>query len=547
MDLESAREFEIFKRELLLAPRQVKVRLLERIEEFLKEVSPDKTYPFDYIVFRVTGRRPEEPSGFLMTASEVEVTLSKVLEEVGQAVTVYAESIDEPICTIDELAARWEVSPITVMRWRRAGLPGRLFRFGRSRRKIGVRQSLAAKFETERARLIRLARVRRRLSDEERIAVTEEALVSLAREEQPGLILMRLADTYCIRQSLLERFFASAARENPSLAALTRAGISQRDSEAIYRKIAGGASVESVAGEYGRTAENTRRIYARGRLRRLLRRPIKVVVAEEFSDSGAHDRIMKCEVEDAAGAHDAGHPEEAAVYLEGISSLPLLSRAEEVALFRKYNYLKYMARELRSRLDARRPDHAAMDEVDELLKEAERVRDHIVRSNLRLVMAIAKRHFGRKTSFPALVSDGNMALLDAVETFDYSRGNRFSTYAGWAIVRRFARTVPEENYRIACVDQEILDVTARVEIDFTALKPAAIVNGIAKALSRLPERERVILENRFGLGRKGRAHTLAEVGALLGVTKERIRQIEIQALKHLKKIVEATSPELVPE
>ena len=86
---------------------------------------------------------------------------------------------------------------------------------------------------------------------------------------------------------------------------------------------------------------------------------------------------------------------------------------------------------------------AIMDQIDELYEGAVLVKNKIVQSNLRLVVSIAKRHVASTDDFFALVSDGNMSLIRAVEKFDYSRGNKFSTYASWAIMKNFARTIPE--------------------------------------------------------------------------------------------------------
>src|SRR5205814_8658745 len=111
------------------------------------------------------------------------------------------------------------------------------------------------------------------------------------------------------------------------------------------------------------------------------------------------------------------------------------------------NYLKHLAARLRDRID---PDDARardLDEVERLQAEALAVKNQIIRSNLRLVVSIAKRHMGTTNNFFELVSDGNMSLIRAVEKFDFSRGNKFSTYASWAIMKNFARTIPEENYR----------------------------------------------------------------------------------------------------
>ena len=539
-------EFVILKRQLLLAPRQVRVRMLERIEGLLAEIEPSRTYPFDYISYRIMDHRPVELTDISFSYDEVERELAALVEEVGGTVSVRADSVEEPVLTVDDLAARWRVSTVTVMRWRREGLGGRLFRFGAGRR-IGVRASLAERFEARHRDLIRRSRASRKLTEEERRALIEEALVALAREELPVAILASLADKFGLPQAGIEKMLWSEAQANPALKALSPASISERESRLIYREVEAGASVEEVAAKYGRTGERVRQVHAAGRAGALLKRRIKVIWSSEFADAEAAEHILEAgaPAQRTAEASEAD-PEELPVYLRGAAGMPLLTREDETGLFRKYNYIKYLAKELREKLDAENPDVTRMDRIEALMAEAEKIRDHIVCSNLRLVMAIAKRHYGKKTSFPALISDGNVALMDAVETFDYARGNRFSTYAGWAIVRRFARTVPEENYRFTTVETEVLDVAAKVEVDYLATKPAVVVAGIARALSGLPERERVVLESRFGLGGREHASTLAEIGALFGVTKERIRQIESQALARLKHIIEADAPELCP-
>src|SRR5262249_33154192 len=113
----------------------------------------------------------------------------------------------------------------------------------------------------------------------------------------------------------------------------------------------------------------------------------------------------------------------------------------------KMNYLKYRADRLREALDPARPRAADLDEVERLQEEALAVKNQIIRANLRLVVSIAKRYVGPGHDLFELVSDGNMSLLRAVEKFDYARGNKFSTYASWAITKNFARSIPEEKHR----------------------------------------------------------------------------------------------------
>src|SRR5262249_14679004 len=123
---------------------------------------------------------------------------------------------------------------------------------------------------------------------------------------------------------------------------------------------------------------------------------------------------------------------------------PLLSREQEAHLFRKMNYLKYRAAKLREALDPARARTADLDEYERLQGEALAVKNQIIRANLRLVVSIAKKRVGTTNNFFELVSDGNMSLIRAVEKFDFARGFKFSTYASWAIMKNFARSIPEE-------------------------------------------------------------------------------------------------------
>src|SRR5260221_239987 len=125
----------------------------------------------------------------------------------------------------------------------------------------------------------------------------------------------------------------------------------------------------------------------------------------------------------------------------------VLSREQEVHLFRKMNYLKFRAYKLREAIDPARARGPELDEIDRLQEEALAVKNQIIGANLRLVVSIAKKRVGPANNFFELVSDGNMSLIRAVEKFDFSRGFKFSTYASWAIMKNFARTIPEEKTR----------------------------------------------------------------------------------------------------
>jgi RNA polymerase primary sigma factor/RNA polymerase sigma factor len=236
-------------------------------------------------------------------------------------------------------------------------------------------------------------------------------------------------------------------------------------------------------------------------------------------------------------------------YLASLYEVPLLTREQEAHLFRKFNYLKYRASKLREQLDPARAKSSLMDEIERLYEDAVAIKNQIVRANLRLVVSIAKRHVGQMDNFFELVSDGNMSLIRAVEKFDYARGNKFSTYASWAIMKNFARTIPDEHKRrdrFRTSHFEMFSATEDARSDQYEQESAQMQRQaqVGKILERLDEREQKIIISRFGLDHGTEPLTLKEVGAEMGVTKERIRQIEARALNKLRMAAQEEKIEL---
>jgi RNA polymerase primary sigma factor/RNA polymerase sigma factor len=228
--------------------------------------------------------------------------------------------------------------------------------------------------------------------------------------------------------------------------------------------------------------------------------------------------------------------------LASLYEVPLLTREQEQHLFRKFNYLKFRASRLREKLNADRPQMRLMDKIEKLYDEAVDLKNQIIRANLRLVVSIAKRRVGPQENFFDLVSDGNISLIRAVEKFDFSRGFKFSTYASWAIMKNFARSIPGElkhrdRFRTSYDETFAVAEERRGDWYGEEISHGQHVREVAKILDRLDDREQKIIIHRFGLDYSREPQTLQEVGKELGVTKERVRQIEARALTKLREAV----------
>ncbi|MFM8583597.1 MAG: sigma-70 family RNA polymerase sigma factor [Planctomycetaceae bacterium] len=228
-------------------------------------------------------------------------------------------------------------------------------------------------------------------------------------------------------------------------------------------------------------------------------------------------------------------------YLAQLYRIPLLTREQEAYYFRKFNYLKFRAARLRDQLEISRAKTAVMDQIEACLDEAAELKNLLIRSNLRLVVSIAKKHVKPTGNFFEMVSDGNLSLIRAIEKFDYGKGFKFSTYASWAIMKNYARSIPAENvhhdrFRTG-TDEMFLSWTDRRTDQFEQERNNVQQHeALMRILSQLDERERSIIVSRFGLERNTEPSTLEELGGRFGVTKERIRQLENRALSKLRRI-----------
>jgi RNA polymerase primary sigma factor len=218
---------------------------------------------------------------------------------------------------------------------------------------------------------------------------------------------------------------------------------------------------------------------------------------------------------------------------------PMLSREQEAHLFRKMNYLKCRADRLIDQLNEESPSRVTIAEIERLQSEAQAVKNRIVEMNLPLVIFVVKKRIRAGQELTELVSEGNLALIQAVDRFDFARGNRFSTYATWAIRNALvSKAVSDRRHRgrsFAHYEASLLAAdpgVAEFENEAVQDQRRSIVR---RWFACLGKRERWVLTNRYGLS--GAAErTLAQLGRELGISKQRVSQIAARAEGKLRKI-----------
>lgn len=278
------------------------------------------------------------------------------------------------------------------------------------------------------------------------------------------------------------------------------------------------------------------------RLDQLLAEPITVIESPEFFDPRQHAAIvalLTAHGNSRTMAAPAGTPP----YLAALYDTPLLNREEEFHLFRQMNFYKFLARNTQERLRSRNPKAADLERLEHELRMAARLRNQIVQANLRLVVSIAKTMVDTSNTLDELISEGNVPLLRAVEIFDYTRGLRFSTYATWAVRHCLFRLTPRNRLRrkrfMTGIDAGAMDSrVASVEPTVSDRQLAGTKATIQTLLGDLDNRERVIVERRFGLGLTDRPYKFREIAGELHISTERVRQLLARALDRLRVVAD---------
>ena len=537
--------------QLTLSPRRLRVRQIAGVDRLLDLVDVEKSYPYDLVCFLITGTRPlkqnQKPA---IGGAQLVADLPTLAEHVTRKSAIPLSDLPGDYSTHDAVSAELSVSTKTLRRWRGRGLLGirAVFEDGVSR--LVFSQSAVKRFTDRNRELVERGASFKLLTEAEKGHIIELARMMLAEKREKLYIIARViaADTgravetirYTLRQYDIK---------HPCQALFAGNGepvVSQRH-VAIWRCHERGETPRQIARAFGCDVASIRSVLRELEARSLKRSPIDYIDNDLFHAPNAEELILNAPRPDppAEPAKRVRPPGDMPGYLKSLYLTPLLSREQEADLFRRFNYMRCSAARAIEALDIYTVTDAELDAARDRLERIESLKQEIIQANLRLVVSIAKRHIGRSDGLFEVISDGNVSLMRAVEKFDFALGNKFSTYASWAIMKNFARSIPENHYhmrRYVTGQDEMLDATAdhhapeRSQGDMESIRQA-----LSEGLEQLDERERTIVTHHFGLfGDMGVTTTLEELGKRFGVTKERVRQIEKRAIDKLRGVLSPT-------
>lgn len=279
------------------------------------------------------------------------------------------------------------------------------------------------------------------------------------------------------------------------------------------------------------------------------------IVSEDFSARGSEKAILGDNLlDDGIDGQDPGKSRATRTlnlppHLLGMCEDALLTPERERQLFRRMNFLRYLAAKLLDKKTYETTTQWDVERVHGLMRAAEWHRDKIVRANIRLVISIMKKFVNQQCGFDDLLSDGIMALIRSVDKFDYKLGFRFSTYATQVVRRnsyRFVMDRQDERLKVSnSISESGLDVAEDQDPStMSEYRWNTLRSHLGLLLDRLDKREKLIVRARFSLGGHSKVQTLQALADRLGISKERVRQLEKRAIEKLQSMADRTPPDL---
>ncbi|MCX7038234.1 MAG: helix-turn-helix domain-containing protein, partial [Spirochaetes bacterium] len=389
-------------KQLVFSPAKVRLEQISRAERLACLTEPSKSYPYEFICYQITGYRARGELGKSLRGKTVREDLVHLVEQVSGSLRMNAQEVGEPVLSIGEACEKFNVSEKTIQRWRKSGLVSRKFVGGDGRLRVGFLQSSLDRFAARNSERVQAGASFSRLTPEERREIVRRARrLSLFCHCCLFEVSKRIARKLGRAVETVRQTIKEYDHEHPDAKLFPDSGepLQDHDRRVIFQVYQRGVSVHALAKRFCRTRSSIYRIVTEERAKELLSEPIEYMLSPEFEKADADERILGDAVAEAAmGPREGRHPSPPKglpIYLKTLYKTPLLTKDQEQALFRRYNYLKFKAAGIQGRVKGgRTPKVEDIEEIEKLMDEANEVKNRIIQANLRLVVNIAKRHIG---------------------------------------------------------------------------------------------------------------------------------------------------------
>ncbi|HUO11012.1 MAG TPA: sigma-70 family RNA polymerase sigma factor [Phycisphaerae bacterium] len=565
--------------QLSYSPAEKRHEQLDAAIALVPTLDPDKTYPWDFVHFRITGFQPRAHTDHTVPGKTLLADLSTLIEFLSDTLSIKVEDATphnaDSVLSMEEVSRKFSVSSKTIQRWRKQGLIALRYIYPDGRRRLGFLEARVSQFAQDNKERVERSATFKQLSDDEK-----KQIIELARRFVPHGSLTDIAQRIAQRLNRSAEAVRYTIRqydiEHPEAAVFPDEGAGdprRTDRHAIVESFDNGTPIEQIAQHHALPPTSVTRIVTEEHAAKLKSVQIVFVANPLFEHPDADNIILtvlpaealsKAQASVAAGTNSkasdvlmARMPRDLPAFLANIFLQPIMPQELETDAFRRMNYLKFRAAKLQSALDVAAEGAAAqVSEIESLLTQANELKNQLVQANLRVAVHVARKHERSNRPLIELFSDATLWLMRAADNFDFARGGsehhaRFSTYASYTIMKNFARDRADRlagpEARVLTGQEELLNEVGARENAAEPHEAAASNAELLTVLKELPQRDQELLTHHYGLDTgKGESEplSLSQIGDKMGITKARVRQLEVRALRKLRQLLETRREQL---
>jgi len=532
--------------ELRFAPREALLRDLARAESLAGEIDLATEYPLEWVVYRVTGYRPDLKETVLVSGDALLSDLSALVERLSDGAGLREDELGGPSEGADELAARWRVSRKTLDRWRRQGLIARRVRHGDGSARLRIMTAAAEAFAARREALLGRAAAFSRIDQETGASMVRRArryhdLLGCSSNQAAERLAVRFGRSReAVRQLLLRSDAEARARgETPTFD--ERGVLPERTQRAIERAWRRGIEPGEMVRRYRRTRGGIHRIVNEQRLRRLRALELgKTAPAAAGLDEGAIAELLQ--EAPAQTPAPAPVPRDLVELLGFMRSRVVPVGVEERARARAEHALRARAARTIAAISGGFPEAGLLDRAETDLRWAAAIRAALARTQLRLVVETLETSLSleldrmRAQDARTLIEAGLAALRFGMDAYDPWKGGRLAAPVGFAVARvRAPVGLTGENQPGERRRAQVRLVTGADAPDWTLLVSpwaAGLLPDprLAGVRARIDPDLGALLTVRFGIGGV-RPRTLAEIAAERRITIMQAGRLERRAVR----------------